>query len=90
MQCNTLEFSYSWRIPQNDFDAIRTLLERRGAFFTRRHSYYKNGVHVEGLVMNIPVELPWEPFLKTLKESGVVMDIANTMVERNVIRVHRG
>lgn len=68
-------------VPQGETERLFELLIRRGAFFSHSYSIYKYGRSVMGYRLNIPMELPWEPFYQTLKESGLAQSVAETPVE---------
>lgn len=90
MVCNTLEFSVLNETPQQDVSSIVELLRRRGAFFSHTYSVWRNTHSVQGWQMCVPVELPWEPFHLTLKESGISYWMDKQSVEKDVVQIHDG
>lgn len=40
--------------------------------------------------MCVPVELPWEPFHLTLKESGIAYGMDKQSTEKDVVPIHDG
>jgi hypothetical protein len=90
MVCNTLEFTVINETPQQDVSSIIELLRRRGAFFSHIYSIWRPQRAVQGWRMSVPVELPWEPFHLTLKESGIVYWMDMDVEKKDIIPIHDG
>ena len=84
MRCNTFEFSISGKISP-ELALILKTLRRRGAFLSHQYSIYKYGVSINGYRVNIPAELPWEPFRDTLRDSGLLHGLKPGLIEMNVL-----